>query len=80
MHDMTLAQAVGEAPMPGLVFVPGVDFDPYDEEDRAAVALAMERDMADRLRAADRSNRQLREQLEEAAEEIARLRARLGDE
>lgn len=64
MEYMTLAQAVGEAPMSPLCFIPGEDFNPYDEDDREAVKLAMERDMADRIRHLQRENAQLRAQLE----------------
>ncbi len=35
----------------GLSFIPGEDYDPYDEDDVAAVRLAMEIDMAERDRA-----------------------------
>jgi hypothetical protein len=37
--------------MGDLVFIPGEDFDPYDEDDCAAVRLAMQIDMADQARA-----------------------------
>lgn len=70
---MTLAQAVGEAPPSPLSFVPGVDFDPYDEDERETVRLAMDRDMADRLRATQQENARLRLALERAEEENARL-------
>lgn len=35
----------------GLSFIPGEDYDPYDEDDVAAVRLAMEIDMAEQDRA-----------------------------
>lgn len=63
MEYLTMAQATGDAPMPGLSFVPGVDYDPYDEDDRATVALAMEIDMADRNRALSEENARLRAML-----------------
>ncbi|MFE5290176.1 hypothetical protein ACFRAQ_34855 [Nocardia sp. NPDC056611] len=62
----SMAEACGEAPRRAPTFVPGVDFDPYDEDDVEAVKLAMDRDLADRNRA--------------LAEENARLRALLGEE
>lgn len=37
-----------------LVFIPGEDFDPYDEDDVAAVKAAMDNDMALRARYGDR--------------------------
>lgn len=61
----TYAQAVGEAPPSPLCFIPGEDFDPYDEDDVAAIRLAMEVDMADRLRVAEAENARLRAALEE---------------
>jgi len=48
---------------PGLSFIPGEDFDPQDEDDVAAVRLAMENDMADQLRAERRENEMLRERI-----------------
>ena len=57
---LTMAQAVGEEPMHGLAFIPGEDFDPFDEDDREAVRGAMENDMADRMRELERENARLR--------------------
>ena len=68
---LTMAQAVGEAPMPDLVFYPGENFDPYDEDDVAAVGLAMEREKFDKYQAALRENERLER-------ENARLREQLG--
>lgn len=59
-HWQTYAQAVGEAPPSGLVFFPGEDFDPGDAEDVATVRLAMDIERADRMRALEEENRQLR--------------------
>lgn len=73
----SLAQACGEAPVPGLSFIPGEDFDPYDEDDVAAVGLAMEKDMAERLHASQDNAAALAETVDVQGEEIARLRAEL---
>lgn len=62
---MSLAEACGEAPRRGLSFIPGEDFDPYDEDEVAAVGLAMERDMADRVRHLEEENARLRALLPE---------------
>lgn len=50
-ETMTMAQACGEAPMPALAFIPGEDFDPYDDDDRDAVGAAMERERYDTVTA-----------------------------
>lgn len=65
----TLAEAIGEAPDRGLSFIPGVDFDPDDEDDRAAVSLAMEQDLHDRMQVLERENALLRAQLRESDED-----------
>jgi hypothetical protein len=60
METMTMAQACGEEPLPGLSFTPGIDFDPFDEEERETVKLAMEIDMHDRMAALEEENARLR--------------------
>lgn len=59
-QTMTMAQACGEAPMPGLSFVPGEDFDPSDPDDVEAVGLAMDRERADELTNLRAENARLR--------------------
>jgi hypothetical protein len=67
----SMAEACGEAARPdGYSFIPGEDFDPYDEDDVAAVLAVGEHDVHDRV---SRRVRQL-----EA--ENARLRDLLGPE
>lgn len=46
----SLAEACGEVEPKPLCFTPGEDFDPTEEDDVAAVGLAMDRDRADRDR------------------------------
>lgn len=64
---MTMAQAVGEAPVGSPVFVAGIDFDPHDLDEVEVVKLASERHRYDRMRALEEENASLRE-------EIAQLR------
>ncbi len=64
MHRMTMAQACGEEPMPGLSFIPGEDFDPYDEDEREVVKLAMDIDRGDRMAALESENAILRRDLQ----------------
>lgn len=61
-----MAQACGEAPMPALAYVAGVDFDPSDEDSVGAVLLATERDAYDRNRALTEENARLRALLADA--------------
>ena len=79
MERMTYAQAVGEAPPSPLVFIPGQDFDPGDEDDREAVRLAGEIDKADRERELRRQVRDLETNLAVLVEENDELRKRLGE-
>lgn len=60
-----------------LVFIPGVDFDPTDREEVEHVRLATEQNAADRLRYLERQNASLKGQLQEALDEIARLRGEM---
>jgi hypothetical protein len=46
-----------------LTFVPGEDFDPSDEDDVAAVGLAMDRDRADRMAALEAENARLQAEI-----------------
>jgi hypothetical protein len=64
---MTMAEACGEAPARPLTFIPGEDYDPYDEDDVAAVGLAMDRDRADRIADLEAENARLRAALAEQA-------------
>lgn len=64
---MSMAEACGEAPVRPLTFVPGEDYDPYDEDDVAAVGLAMDRDRADRIADLEAENARLRAALAEQA-------------
>lgn len=48
--DTTMAQAVGEEPWRSPAFVAGVDFDPHDEDDVAAVRAAGEVHRAEYVR------------------------------
>ncbi|MEU4709485.1 hypothetical protein AB0G00_23915 [Nocardia salmonicida] len=64
----SMAEAAGEAPYRGLAFIPGEDFDPHDEDDREAVAAAMDNERADRVRHLEQENARLRAALEERGE------------
>jgi uncharacterized small protein (DUF1192 family) len=73
MEYMTMAEAVGEAPARPLTFIPGEDYDPYDEDDVAAVGLAMDLDRADRVR-------ELEDRIADLERENARLRAEIVEQ
>jgi hypothetical protein len=60
---LTMAEACGEVEPRGVSFVPGVDFDPYDEYDVQAVRGAMENSRFDSLRRLERDNASLRAEL-----------------
>lgn len=60
MERMTYAQAVGEAPIGSPVFFPGEDFDPWDEDDVAAVKAAGEIHRAEYVRDLEAENARLR--------------------
>lgn len=64
-RDFTRRESGDDSPQP-LVFIPGENFDPSDEDDVEAVREAMDRDMADRAA-------YWREKYEDAQREIARL-------
>jgi hypothetical protein len=66
-----MAQACGDAPIPGPAFIPGVDFDPFDPEDREIIADVMARHRMEEDRRVERENGYLRA-------ENARLRRQLG--
>jgi hypothetical protein len=72
MSDMTWAdiqrQEDGRPPAP-LTFVPGVDFDPDDEEEVEIVGLASGKSAADRLWQLERENARLRGLLEDLYDE-----------
>lgn len=70
LERMTFAQAVGEEPFHGPAFVAGIDFDPYDEDDVAAVRMAGEFSRADRVTRLEEENAVLRERLASYEEEI----------
>lgn len=65
MEYMTMAQACGEQPMSPLSYVAGIDFDPYDSDECAAVFEATERDKYDRMHALETENARLRGLLNE---------------
>ncbi|PBC38507.1 hypothetical protein CJ179_38580 [Rhodococcus sp. ACS1] len=69
---MTMAQAVGDVPMPRLSFAVGYDFDPYDREDVEEVFETMERHKVEEILA-------LHRELEAKNEEIAQLRAQWAE-
>lgn len=58
---LTMAQACGEEPVRTMTFIPGTDFDPYDEDDVADVRHAMERERYDRMATLEAENVTLRE-------------------
>lgn len=60
---MTLAQACGEAPVSSLGWVPGVDFDPHDEDEMETMRLVWERERYDRIAELERENAELRARL-----------------
>ena len=64
----------------GLVFIPGEDFDPYDQEEVESVKMAMEYDMAERNANLQEQNRQLIADNARYVEELAKLRGDPDDE
>jgi len=63
---LTYRQAVGEDPIGSPVFIPGEDFDPYNEDEVAVVRLASQTHEADRIRELEREVATLRHELAEA--------------
>lgn len=63
---LTMAQAVGEAPIGSPVFVAGIDFDPNDPDEVEVVKLASEQHRYDRISRLEEENRQLRSELARA--------------
>ncbi|MET0711086.1 MAG: hypothetical protein ABWZ30_01080 [Jiangellaceae bacterium] len=60
----SLAEAVGEyTPAPGYVFFPGESFDPYDDDDVAAVMMVGESDRMARMARLEAENADLRRRL-----------------
>lgn len=68
---LTMAQIAGDAPIPAPAFIPGVDFDPTDPEEREIIADVMARHRMEEDRRVERENGYLRA-------ENARLRRQLG--
>lgn len=60
MQYMTYQEAVGEGPRRSPAFVAGIDFDPYDEDDVAAVRAAGEVHRAEYVRDLEEENARLR--------------------
>lgn len=58
-----MAQACGEAPILGTGWVPGVDFDPHDDDDMEIMHLVFEREVWERADRLERENQMLRAQL-----------------
>lgn len=52
-----------------LTFIPGVDFDPYDEDDIEIVNIASGRDAADRIRHLEQENARLRRLFDDGNED-----------
>lgn len=75
MQTMTMAQACGEAPILDTGWVPGVDFDPTDDDDMDIMRLVWDRDRHDRADRLEAENRRLRARLAdlEDAEDSAHM-------
>lgn len=63
MQTMTMAQACGEAPILDTAWVPGVDFDPSDDDEMEIMRLVWDRDRHDRADRLERENALLRARL-----------------
>ena len=60
---MTMAQACGEAPVPAAVWVPGVDFDPYDPDEMEVMRDVWEGERMSRIAELEIENDALRARL-----------------
>lgn len=65
MEYMTMAQTDQPINDWDTAWVPGIDFDPYDDDDMEIMQLVWERDKHSRLQNLERANQQLRERLSE---------------
>lgn len=65
MGMITMAQACGEAPILDTGWVPGVDFDPNDDDEMEIMRLVWDRDRHDRASRLERENQNLRARLAE---------------
>ncbi len=68
MERMSMAQACGEAPTPDTAWVPGVDFDPHDDEEMEVMREVWARDLHEKVARLEDENARLRAQLYPDAE------------
>lgn len=60
MEYRTMAQACGEVPMSDTAWVPGVDFDPHDDDEMEIMHLVWDRDLHDKVNRLEDENLRLR--------------------
>jgi hypothetical protein len=67
MEFITMAQACGEAPISSPGWVPGEDFNPFDDDDMEVMRLVWARESADEMARLRQENADLRARIAELA-------------
>lgn len=70
MHAMSYAEAVGEIEPRPIAWVPGENFDPYDEQEMEVMRHVWAQERADRIAALERENAYLQRELQLMAERL----------